>query len=590
MQNQKLENSLNLALTATPEERARSESLEVGFDVQSRRWDLIVKYSGDLLEYPLPEDIPVVRLLNEYAIISAREDQIEALAALPQVEYIEKPKRLYFTVNRAKAVSCINSVRGEDSVLGVGLSGSGIIIGCVDSGIDYAHPDFCHADGSTRMISLWDQGAPGNPPPGYQIGSEYGPDQINEALQQQTLSARYTVVPSRDISGHGTSVLGVAAGNGRASGGANIGVAPDSDLVVVRLGLSQPDGFPRTTELMQAIDYIVRLGVRLRRPVAINISFGNNYGGHDGRSLLEQYIDGVANLGRTTICVGTGNEGNTGVHTGGILAAGESVSIYLGVGGFETGLTLQLWKQYSDDISISLIDPEGTLVGPIPVRPGPQRYLVRSTRVLIYYGEPSPFSLSQEILIELIPEQNFIEGGVWTIRLSGGSLISGLYDIWLSGRMAITQQTTGFYSFSPVTTLTIPSTAERVISVGAYNSLSQNFAEFSGRGYTRLFNQVKPDLVAPGVDVMTTATGGGYRVLSGTSIATPFVTGAAALMMEWGIVRGNDPYLYGEKLKAYLRRGTRKFVGETYPNSRLGFGALCLRDSFPAAARDGTIF
>lgn len=579
MPDQKLENLLNLSLEATPEERERSSILEIGFNPEEQTWDLIVQYTGDITRIA-GENVQVVPLLTEYAIVTLPERLIGELSNIPEVEFIEKPKRLFFSLNQGKAMSCINILQDRNSPLGVSLYGSGVLVACVDSGVDYAHPDFINEDGTTRIISIWDQTIPGNPPEGYLIGTEYTREQINEALSQSTSEERYAIVPSRDISGHGTGVLGIAAGNGRASGGTNTGVAPQSDILVVKLGVAREEGFPRTTELMQGIDYVIRKGISLRQPVALNLSFGNNYGSHDGRSLLARYIDGVANLGKTTICVGTGNEGSTGIHTSGMLESRSSMDVQLAVGGYETGINIQIYKQFEDEIEIALVNPAGQIVGPISEILGSQRFTVGTTKLLIYYGEPSPSSVSQEIFVDFIPNDTYIESGIWMIRLVTRNIINGQFDMWLPGG-GITNQDTRFYQPRAETTLTIPSTAERVISVGAYNSRYQSFAEFSGRGYTRLLNQVKPDLVAPGVDIQTAAVGGGYGVFTGTSYATPFVTGSAALMMEWGIINGNDPYLYGEKVKAYFRKGARKAAGETYPNNRLGFGTLCLRNSFP---------
>lgn len=280
MENQKLENLLNLALDATPEEREKSLQLNVGYQPRERVWDLIVKYSGNLSEV-LGEDIKVVELLNEFAILTVPESRISALTAYPQIEYIEKPKRLFFTVNQGRSASCMSAVQSEFSPLGAPLTGRGVLVAAIDSGIDYSHPDFRNPDGSTRILRLWDQSIEGNPPAGYVIGTEYTREQINEALQAGTRAERERIVPSRDLSGHGTGVMGIAAGNGAASDGVYRGVAYESDLIVVKIGNSRQEGFPRTTELMQGIDYVLRLAIQMGKPLALNLSFGNNYGSHE---------------------------------------------------------------------------------------------------------------------------------------------------------------------------------------------------------------------------------------------------------------------------------------------------------------------
>lgn len=229
-----------------------------------------------------------------------------------------------------------------------------------------------------------------------------------------------------------------------------------------------------------------------------------------------------------------------------------------------------------DEVSVSLVSPSGVRVGPIQEILGSQQFVLNQTQILLYYGEPSPYSTSQEIYIDFIPQRDYVNQGIWRIELRPGRIVSGQYDLWLPSEAALNRGT-AFLRPTDDTTLTIPSTASRVITVGAYDALTFAYADFSGRGYYQ-----KPDLVAPGVDVTTVAARGGYASFSGTSFATPFVTGSAALLMEWGIVRGNDPYLYGEKVKAYLRRGAKPLPGFTqYPNSLVGYGALCLEDSLP---------
>ena len=580
MASQKIENLLNLALDATPGEREKSLELDVGYDSAENEWDLIVKYSGSL-ERVKELAAKVVELQNEYAIVTIRESEIENLAQIPEIEYIEKPKRLFFQVANGRRVSCIDTVQDAR----FGLYGQGVLTAVIDSGIEYENADFRNEDGTTRIRALWDQSlAPGEgriPPEGYVMGAEYTAEQINEALNQSTLMERRRIVPSEDISGHGTAVAGIAAGNGRNSGGRYAGVAPRSELLVVKLGNPRQEGFTRTTELMQGIDYVIRKALELRMPVAVNISFGNTYGSHDGTSLLERFIDDLSNIWKSSICIGSGNEAASAGHTSGVMTPGREEIIQLAVQDSQTAISIQLWKEYTDIVDISLMTPSGVTVGPLQEILGPQRFAVGGTEILLYYGEPSPYSTAQEIYIDMLPRETYITGGVWRIILTPRKIVSGAYELWLPSENVLNKGT-GFLFPTDHTTLTIPSTAGRVITVGAYNALTFVYADFSGRGYTRETNLIKPDIVAPGVDVTAVAVGGGYAQFTGTSFATPFVTGGAALLMEWGIVRGNDPYLFGEKVKAYFRRGARPLPGFTeYPNPQVGYGALCVRDSIP---------
>ena len=584
MTSQKLENLLNLALNSAEDEREKSLNLNVGYDPLEREWDLIIKYSVNL-DRVRKIASEVTELQNEYAVIRIAESRIDILSEIPEVEYVEKPKRLFFQAAEGRRVSCINAV--QDTRLS--LYGQGILVAIIDSGIDYANIDFRNADGSTRIRYLWDQSL--NPadgetaPVGYSIGVEYTKGQIDEALNAQTVSEQRRLVRSQDISGHGTAVAGVAAGNGSNSGGRYAGVAMQSELIVVKLGNPIQEGFPRTTELMMGIDYIIRKALELRMPVAVNISFGNTYGGHDGTTLLERYIDDVSNIWKSVFCIGTGNEAASAGHTSGrIISEGEE-TIQLAIQSRQSSISIQIWKEYTDQIEISIINPSGVRVGPVPEILGPHRFRIGQTEILLYYGEASPYSISQEIYIDLLPVESYLTEGIWRIVLSAGKIVTGQYEMWLPSDNVLNRGT-GFLFPTDATTLTIPSSASRAISVGAYDARTFAYADFSGRGEKinrenrLMFADSKPDLAAPGVDLLVPASEGSTQRVSGTSFATPLVSGAAALLMEWGIEKGNDPYLYGEKLKAYLRKGAKKLRGETdYPNERVGYGALCAAQS-----------
>lgn len=281
--------------------------------------------------------------------------------------------------------------------------------------------------------------------------------------------------------------------------------------------------------------------------------------------------------------MGTGNEGNSGGHTGGRVSDEEEERVEIAVQPRETSLSVQIWKSYVDEMDISVISPSGVRAGPIPEILGPQRLSLGGTELLLYYGEPKPYSVKQEIYISFLPEASYMESGVWQIVLTPRRIVDGTYEMWLPSQNVLNVGT-AFLRPSPDTTLTIPSTASLAVTVAAYDALTFSYADFSGRGPASLYEGegAKPDLAAPGVRVMAPVPGGGYREQTGTSFAAPFVTGSAALLMEWGIVQGNDPYLYGEKVKAYLRRGAREVPGyDRWPNAQLGYGILCVEESLP---------
>ena len=575
MDSQKNENLLNLALETPVSEREKSMELNVGYDETDRTWEVIVKYHGSLQELT-QFGILVEELIAGYAILTVPESQMDILVSTEQIEYVEKPKRLFFSDLTGNTASCYapgSQIYGE-------LTGRGVLVAVIDSGISYWNQDFRNADGTTRILYLWDQ----------VLGREFDSRQINEALATGSRQQAERLVPSVDTSGHGTAVAGIAAGGGGTGGTAYAGVARESDLLIVRLGTPRADSFPRTTELMRALTYTVNKAIELQMPVAINLSFGNTYGAHNGTSLLERFIDNISEIGRNVICVGSGNEGASGGHVGGSVIEGTA-RVELVIGNYETGMNVQLWKEYTDRYTVTLVSPTGESLTVDTEQPGKQAYQLGQTQILLYNGEPKPYLTGQEIYFDMLPvgSGRYIESGVWSFLLVPIRTVTGNYTFYLPSGTARSENTR-FVRPTPDVTLTIPSTASKVITVGAYEPVYEAYADFSGRGY--LYQEqvnsrtadsfIKPDLVAPGVGVMAPNRNNGYSPVSGTSFATPFVTGAAALLMQWGIVEGNDPYLYGEKVKAYLRRGAKPIRGETdLPNARVGYGALCINSSLP---------
>lgn len=591
---QKLENILNLALETPEEEREQTESLNVGYSAETRSWELIVKYHGSL-DRLREQNIVVEELIAGYAILTVPEALVDMVSDTPEIEYVEKPKRFYYGQTFPAGTSCFPPVTMRTPF----LNGGGVLLAVLDSGITWDLEVFRKADGSTRIRYLWDQTVSeetasmryGKMPDGFSLGTEYTAEEINAALQMPALD-RYRRIPSRDLSGHGTAVAGIAAG--RSADGLYTGAAPEAELIVVKLGLpgnsgGVEEGFPRTTEILRGVTYALWKARQLNMPLVINLSFGNSYGSHDGSTLLERFLDNASEIGKTVICVGSGNEGAARGHFAGNITRDSRVE--LAVGNYERSLNIQLWKNYSDVFRIRLQSPGGEEAElTTNIQGGKYTLKLEQTRILVYLGEPLPYAVAQEIYLEMIPVTgSYINAGIWTIRLEPVMTVTGQYYLYLpagNGR----GDSTGFYRSTPQVTLTVPSTAAKVITVGAYDPVYDTYADFSGRGYadsTRTIGVAaagltKPDLVAPGVNIQAPDVYGTFTPTTGTSFATPIVSGAAALLMEWGIVRGNDPFLYGEKIKAYLRKGARPLRGEMeYPNDRVGYGRLCVADSLP---------
>lgn len=568
MANQKLEDQLSLALDTPARMREKSDNLDTGYAPEENTWELIVKYNGNLDR--LTGGIRVEPLIAGYAIVTIPENLIGAFSRMEEIEFIEKPKKLYPQVTAGLGASCFYPLL--QPVSGKALSGQGVYMAILDSGIDYTDPMFRYADGTTKIAWLWDQGKRADaekgekPPQGFFTGVEYSRKMLNANLQKN--SERLTT----DVTGHGTNVAKIAVQG-----------APESELIVVKLDTARGT-YPSTVSLLRAFTYVAKKSQVENVPVAINLSYGNTYGAHDGSSLLERFIDNITEVGRNVICIGAGNEGASAGHFAGKLSENEIQRISFAMGTYERSFSLQLWKWYADRMDISILSPAGEqyLIRNQDAGGEAQQAVMEQTKLLIFSGRPQPYRKREEVYIDFIPVETYLNTGIWTIEITPRRIVNGELRLYMPSAV-VRSENTRFLLPSPAQTLTIPSTAQKVITVGAYNAYVRSYAAFSGRGDadSRRAENSKPDLTAPGVNIRI-GEGEGGAVVSGTSYATPFVTAAAALLMEYGIVRGNDPFLYGEKVKAYLHAGARQLPGyDIWPNDQVGWGALCVSESLP---------
>ena len=566
MNNPKVDAALNLSLSLPESLHEKSTSLSAV--LTGSVWEILVLASQDLsFLAKLYPQIEVSMLLENFALLRLPPSLIPTVSALQQILYIEMPHYISFEILSGKRSSCITQV----TLPPLSLTGNGVLVGFVDSGIDLTHPDFQDSNGNSRVLFLWDQTRDEDPPDGYLFGTEYNNDQINEALRAgKTLS--------KDESGHGTAAAGIACGNGNASKGRYRGIAPEAELIVVKMRKNK-GLYPRTTELISGIDYCIRKALKFNRPLVLNISFGNNYGSHTGNSLSELYLNRVSLLGRISIIAASGNEGASPIHTLGFLD--QTVNVDFSISERQTSLNMQLWKDYADDVRIRLRAPYGTEYT-LSDKFGTNMEVLDQTQIAFYNSAPSPFQRLQEYYFEFFPiaDSFYLTSGVWSLIIEPISIKNGTFEMWLPAASSL-NGATRFLSPDPYNTLTVPSSANSVITVGAYDAKTNTPADFSGRGAASMPNLLtKPDLVAPGVSVIVPSFPGGYQTVSGTSFAAPFVTGSAALLMEWGIVKRNNLFLYGEQLKAWLIAGAKELPGYPVPNPRTGWGALCLEAAF----------
>ncbi|ONI47705.1 hypothetical protein AN644_04275 [Candidatus Epulonipiscium fishelsonii] len=540
-------------------------------------WEVVVYYIGSLDN--IEENFKVViEVINKnYCVMTISKYEIRRLSEQPNILYIELPEVMKYILD--KAVSDICGAKLGDPQRSFGVTGKGTLVAFIDSGIDYTHPDFINADGTTRINYIWDQTLSGNPPDGFKRGIEYTKDQINEALKQVEKGKNLEIVPSIDTLGHGTAVAGIACGNGRLNKKYK-GVAPESELIIVKIGkngMQNSTYEPRNVEVMLALKYITNKAKELNKPVSILIGLGINEGSHDGTSTLEIYIDEVSREWQTNVVVGTGNQANKDSHTSGVIETDETQEVEIFIEKNQPYYFLTLWKSFIDDFAIVVDSPVGQKTEILTRKVNNRSFILGDTLVMINFSTGAPEERGEQILIFFDAMDENINSGIWKLEIIGIEVIEGRYDIW-SEALDGAQRTARFLNPTNEMTLTMPSTGKNITSVGASNNFQ--IASFSGQGYTR-DGRIKPDITSPGVNIMTPSIDKlRYSNVSGTSAAAAFIVGAYSLLMEYLIVQNRDRFLYGERLKLYLLRNTRSYIQNgPYPNRQWGYGELCIKDT-----------
>lgn len=493
---------------------------------------LIIRFTGLSSELPSIFD-SFDELLFGFAIVTLSFQNLPLLMEVPAITYIETPRFFSPQLFPSEQAACISSLKSQ------GLSGKGVLCCVIDTGIDYRNPQFIAPDGSSRIVAIYDD----------ETRTFYTRGQINEVLLGSN------DLPLLATSPHGTNVATIMAGND--------GVAFESDLFICRLQ-NNADNFTTTASLMRCFTYAVKTADALRKPISINLSYGTNAGSHMGDGLLEQYLDALMGYGQCVITVGSGNSASNGQVAEGTLSAGTlSDSIRFSTGDQTGTFYLFAYTPAFESVDITLSQPS------------------TNDKVEKAISGPTPYSTYIEHAFRIV--QTGL-GGIWTVQINAplGHSLPISYQLYLSTSADFDAR---FFIPTQQGTFTIPSTAKKVLSVGAYNANLNAYAPFSGRGFVSYietpsgprYEAVKPEVVAPGVGIRLPSG----QSITGTSYAAPFVSGTAALLMQWGIVNGNDPALYGQKVKSAIIKGTEALRAEPLrPNERTGFGALCAANSF----------
>ena len=451
--------------------------------------------------------------------------------------------------------------------LNISVTGKGVLIAIIDSGIDYLHEDFIYPDKTSKIVFLWDQTKDENPPSGYKFGTEYTREDINQAI------ANNDTTLSKDEDGIGTMLSGICAGLGNINS-QYAGIAPDAELIVVKL--KKIDGNYNSAILEAAIQYAYEKAYELKIPLVINISLGsNNLVGATERILRD------TPLFTRGLCLVSpvGNEGNTQTHTSGRLNfIGEEQDIELEIFEDEDLLDINIWMNKPDKASVAVISPSGEVSKFIKVSNFNEItgiFDLEATWYVITYRYPTAYSGQQQVTITL---KNATKG-IWKIRLRGEYITNGIYNAYLPNK-ALINPGTKFRDSMPSQTVNYPSTYNDVISVGAYNIIDNSIWSSSSRGPT-INGLLRPDIVAPGVNIISTYPGNSYATITGTAVAAAHVTGAVALYFQYTLA---DRY-YTQKsfttmVRTYLHGGARRIQGITYPNEIYGYGELDIRGAF----------
>ena len=520
--------------------------------------ELVVLYGDNFLRFKNSADAigaKVEDLGYGFGILIIRVNDLNRIIELEGLQYIELPKILYTSAYDSNRASCIPSVWNNYN-----LTGEGILVGFLDTGIDYTHNAFKDDEGNTRIEYIYD----------LENGVVYDRNKINEALKSED---PFSVVPETDLSGHGTHVAGIACAGGNINFD-NYGVAYKSSIAMVKITGENSLRAALSTQLMRGLKFLMDKSNEINKPLVVNISLSTNDGSHNGSSLLEKYIQTFTQLQKAVIVVAAGNEGNSAHHVGGKMKKEEDLDLNIGDG--EKGIILDFFKPVLVDVSVEVISPTGISTGPMELSESYKERFVGREKIVVYSTGPKPFDIQGQTTISILPLGDTITSGGWRIIVRKLNNYEGYFDIWLPIAEGLNERTR-FLQPSVYNTLGIPATVEGVISVGSYNFLNNNLSAFSGRGVVRPEWLIKPDLVAPGENILSTVEEQGFDTKSGTSMAAPQVSGICALLFEWGIIRNNDPFLYGERIKYYLIKGAKRTIfGEAYPNPDLGYGFVCL--------------
>jgi subtilisin family serine protease len=559
-----------------PEERARIISEEYA--------DLIIEYNGDTSVFEQFTDSTVQIINLQYAFVHVPVDFITQ-DIVYRMGYGVMPTCFGIISESSLEASGIFRLR---NIPVFNLRGQGVLLGIIDTGVDYTNPIFQYADKTTRIISIWDQTIESdNPPVGMEYGTEYTRTKINEALQNEN---PLSIVPSMDDNGHGTMLAGISGGNEVPESGF-FGVAPDAEFAVVKLKpakqflrdffyISENAVCFQETDILLGLIYLYEVSLRYGRPVVICIAVGSSQGAHDGFGTLSTYISMVSFRPKMGVIIAAGNEGNARRHySGNVNPTTGYDTVELNVAENEPGFSMELWASGADMYAIDILTPSGEYIPRIATGRDEHRvitFIFEATIIYVDYQMIESQSGEQLILVRFEKPSS----GIWRFNVyERGGLNMG-FNIWLPMDGFISEDTY-FIRSDPYTTILTLGNAISPLTVTAYNDADDSLYLNSSRGFTRI-DRVKPEVAAPGVNVLGPTLDKTFTPYTGTSISAAHTAGIAALIYEWGVIRGNLPAMSTIELKNLIIRGARRDIDIEYPNRDWGYGILDVFNTFDA--------
>lgn len=526
-------------------------------DYKERGAQIFNNYYG-MVHYPLEEE-----LFQNYYEYGFFYNTIPKLFTLLDLESLE--------------ASGILAVQNQPVL---GLKGQDVLIGFIDTGIDYTHPAFRRQDGLSRIVGIWDQTLQtGQPPFDLNYGTAYSQEELNQALGMED---PFSLVPSRDENGHGTFLAGVAAGSALPQQSFS-GAAPEALIAMVKLKPAKEylkeifyvtGSAPayQSTDIMLGIRYLILLADALKKPLVLCLGLGSNQGSHSGSSPLDSMLSVTDQYRGIHAVTAAGNEAGKAHHFYGTAAnsgAYEAVEILVEPG--TSGFCAELWGQPPEVYAVGFESPLGEVIQKLPPRISFSEnisFILENTRIFVTSEIVQTVSGHQLIFIRFSDPTP----GSWKIRVYTDSFNNGNYHIWLP-ITGFSDPDVRFLRPNPDTTLTVPSASVSTMTTAAYNAYDNSLFLNSSRGFTRT-GQIKPDFAAPGVNVFGPNLRGGFTTATGTSVAAAITAGACAQIVEWGMRRTPPRIFNNSELKALFIRGADRSRQELYPNREWGYGTL----------------